>query len=610
MQTYLVSITLGPVQDFVQAARRTRDLWFGSYFLSEVSKCVARSLVDDGATLIFPHVNSLQGPQAVANKILAMFEGESVAPVVERAREAAIAYLREIAKDTIQALREWVSPRHDVIDEVLFFRQVDDFLEFYAAWVPMTGTYDRERRRVEGILAARKQLRNFDPNEGARVPKSSLDGARESVLRIPTNGSSIERELRRMGIRPSEALDAMGLIKRVSVRRSYPSVVRVAVDSWIQAGLSDDRFRTQLGQVCTVLDRILAEAPESDVVSRTRDLDTLEAFVPSDYQQFPYDGKVLLEGFFEQEEFRQLENSHPDVASSLKREVTRLRDMRGRSPHPYLAVLMADGDRMGVQIDRMKSAAEHSAFSASVSKFAQSAQDVIVKHRGIPVYAGGDDVFAFLPIETCLQAADELRKLFEAMVASKVTKDKPSLSVGIAIGYCREDLGVLRQLAQQAEREAKEPDRNGLCVLVQTRSGGDPIRVRSRWDDDPVPRIKRLAAWHQRSEVAHGTGYVLEEIVRLYGGAADEDIVAGELRRALSRRTVAGEGRLADAVIEDIESLFRSRLRARQAFGGRAATAALVDCAAWLKLGHWLAGHTEPDVWRSLGDGAREEVET
>ena len=51
---YLLQITLGPVQDFIMTARRTRDLWFGSYLLSECSKAVAKSISDKGK-LIFPN---------------------------------------------------------------------------------------------------------------------------------------------------------------------------------------------------------------------------------------------------------------------------------------------------------------------------------------------------------------------------------------------------------------------------------------------------------------------------------------------------------------------------------------------------------------------------
>jgi CRISPR-associated protein Cmr2 len=42
---YLISIALGPVQDFISTARRSRDLWFGSWLLSELSKAVAHEIV-------------------------------------------------------------------------------------------------------------------------------------------------------------------------------------------------------------------------------------------------------------------------------------------------------------------------------------------------------------------------------------------------------------------------------------------------------------------------------------------------------------------------------------------------------------------------------------
>ena len=51
---YLITLSVGPVQDFIAAARRTRDLWFGSYVLSEVSKAAALAFKNKGATLIFP----------------------------------------------------------------------------------------------------------------------------------------------------------------------------------------------------------------------------------------------------------------------------------------------------------------------------------------------------------------------------------------------------------------------------------------------------------------------------------------------------------------------------------------------------------------------------
>lgn len=54
MTSHLLALTVGPVQDFIAAARRTRDLWFRSHLLSEISKAAAKSLRDQGGKLIFP----------------------------------------------------------------------------------------------------------------------------------------------------------------------------------------------------------------------------------------------------------------------------------------------------------------------------------------------------------------------------------------------------------------------------------------------------------------------------------------------------------------------------------------------------------------------------
>lgn len=66
----LLSISIGPVQDFIASARRSRDLWFGSHLLSELSKVAAKTIVNQKGEIIFP--SNLNGN--VVNKILAVVE--------------------------------------------------------------------------------------------------------------------------------------------------------------------------------------------------------------------------------------------------------------------------------------------------------------------------------------------------------------------------------------------------------------------------------------------------------------------------------------------------------------------------------------------------------
>src|SRR5690606_15822490 len=54
MSAHLLLVTLGPVQDFIAQARRTRDLWYGSHLLSELARAAARAIDEGDARLVFP----------------------------------------------------------------------------------------------------------------------------------------------------------------------------------------------------------------------------------------------------------------------------------------------------------------------------------------------------------------------------------------------------------------------------------------------------------------------------------------------------------------------------------------------------------------------------
>src|SRR4051794_37930167 len=95
MTPHLLAVSIGPVQDFIAAARRTRDLWFGSHLLSEVSKSVARVVQDRGAMLIFPAPVARADLEPgstldVANVILAELPDQDPEDIVREARKGAM----------------------------------------------------------------------------------------------------------------------------------------------------------------------------------------------------------------------------------------------------------------------------------------------------------------------------------------------------------------------------------------------------------------------------------------------------------------------------------------------------------------------------------------
>jgi CRISPR-associated protein Cmr2 len=314
-------------------------------------------------------------------------------------------------------------------------------------------------------------LRDFSAWRQSRgsVRKSSLDGARETVLR-PRESRDPEL-VHRYGIAEGEELDAIGLIKRAGGEPGqFVPVVNVALASWVERAS---------GIANAELDRLKAECRRIGVSRVSRP--DLPCAAP-----FPFDASVLLpsrwRSVFE-------EQGLPGDPEAWGREYVRPIFQKVSEPYPYVACLVADGDHMGRAIDRLGSVAEHRRFSEALARFAGEARRIVEQeHRGILVYAGGDDVLAFLPLSDALSCADDLRKGFvkamDAACASMTAEDRPTLSVGVGVGHVLESMGDLLTLGRQAERRAKG-SRNTLAVLVDKRSGGTHP-WQARWSEEPV----------------------------------------------------------------------------------------------------------------------------
>jgi len=241
------------------------------------------------------------------------------------------------------------------------------------------------------------------------------------------------------------------------------------------------------------------------------------------------------------------------------------------SPSPYTAVLVADGDRVGKAISSLHDERAHRDFSAALLEFARQTRRVVEQeHRGILVYAGGDDVLAFVGLPDVLDCAAKLRELFNKIIEGafpSVTDGRniefvrPTLSVGIGVGHVLESLRFLLELAKDAEKRAKV-ERNSLGITLQKRAGHRTSWVASWGTDDhaaPVEQIRKDV----RALRGALSGAKLHEIERdlrrmpdfdqipEIDSAAWAEVVGTDVRRTLRR---AGGG-TADANRVDPESV-------------------------------------------------------
>ncbi|MGL4595468.1 MAG: type III-B CRISPR-associated protein Cas10/Cmr2 [Thermoguttaceae bacterium] len=469
----LLVFSIGPVQSFIAAARKTRDLWFGSHLLSEVAKAAAKAVKEEGGTLIFPGIENEKEEKelaadstlSVANIVLAEVTGDPKI-VAEKAKKAAKNRWKEFAENAKQKVKE-IAKNTNVLRDELWDKQIDDFLEFQAAWTPLVNDYQASRKRVMQLLAGRKLCRNFLPSDSnEKLPKSSLDGARETVLQ-----NNLPDDFRKnLHLRKGEQLDAIGVVKRFAGgRKKFGSLGLIAIDPVIRD--EKDAYKKQ----------------QDDSIDWD-DFDVLK-------QQFP----------------KALEKS------------------------PYLAVLLADGDKIGKTISAQKSADEHRKLSIALSNFAGGVTKIVKAHNGECVYAGGDDVLAFLPLDTALKCARKLHDDFETKL--EYYKDQNvSLSVGIVVVHYHEMLEDILEFARSAEKLAKNPnnandkdsipfgDRNGLAISCYSR-GNVPISIREQWqgkckenENSLDHRLEKWAELFADGDISMKFPFDLRELVRLYEG--------------------------------------------------------------------------------------------
>jgi len=506
MPKYLMTIALGPVQEFIAAARRTADLTAGSELLVGLARHLAEHLPN--ADLIFPASTEIGAP----NKLLFTVQGEPH-KVAADAKEQAHAYLRQQWDACLQQL----GAVKGCIDEELANWQLKNFLEFYAAWVPLNGDYAAARQRLERLLAGRKALRDFKQAPAyPKHPKSPLDPSMDSVFKTEAHGDGFSapaaaQQHPKLRLKPRETLDAISLIKRVLGGSGVPSTREMGFRA-VEKVLSDEARGAY---------RALQKWQDKLGIDDLSDL----------YYQEQFE-RWLRE---QRQEGREIA---PEEEAEIRRNASLLQGALSKARIPleaasYYAILVADGDRMGAAIDALTSVDAHRAFSRQVGEFAQNAERIVRAYDGHLVYCGGDDVLALLPANRALACARNLREAFVSCMQPVMPEGQtPSLSAGIAIVHVMDNLQVALGWARETEQYAKQT-RNAVALARYPRSGG-MNRARTAWH-----RFDEWDYWIRafRAGLADTLPYELRALARDYQAIdVPPDILRKEAARVLERK--------------------------------------------------------------------------
>ncbi|MFF2481928.1 type III-B CRISPR-associated protein Cas10/Cmr2 [Paenibacillus sp. NPDC058071] len=498
-QQSVLLLTLGPVQEFIAQARRTRDLWFGSHLLSKLSYEAAKKLHEHGANLIFPHFREEQ--KKVANKIVALVDRGAERDLAIMARTAARNCWYEYAK---LAKKELVS----CINEGAWERQIKDFLEFYAVWVDVEGEqgYSEALKQAELLMAARKTMRDFKANEPGKLygeSKSDLDAGRESVLwqdKHPVYG--------RFGIKRNEELDAISLVKRLAhyVERDserFLSVCDIAFLPLQRKIAAEEQRRSAALEYQQRVAKLIKLESGKDI-----ELSTQKYHSWMFYSNRLEDNLLEIVGDLDEGPFKRL-------MTRIEAELAYFYAKTGLQPTPYYAFVLCDGDHMHKRLQEITTPENHQKLSEKLSEFADQAEDVVRQQNGILIYSGGDDVMALLPLDTCLAAIDQLQKTFKALLNDGKEGAEVTLSVGMAVAHMFEPLEQVRSQAASVEKLAKEK-RDSLAIWFQKRSGGSQMKISVPFQLAPHKQILLFQEKFRSKSLSHKYAYELRELYLQY----------------------------------------------------------------------------------------------
>ncbi|MGQ9921903.1 MAG: type III-B CRISPR-associated protein Cas10/Cmr2 [Desulfobacca sp.] len=537
----LLSLFVGPVQEFIREARKVRDLWAGSFLLAAATFQALTPLMENYGpdVVIQPHLpgtvpffhwvieqapdHSLALPApdlkrlaSLPNRALALVPTDKVTELGTQAQEKVQAFWTAHADQVWQRLSK---SQKTAISQNVWEQQVRDHFHCYFTAVPvnreaLTQGYAAAQAEAQQLFEARKVTRSFPPWPTPDFrSKCTLCNHREIV------GPGSRQESRqfweefvrasRGQLRPGEQLCATCLSKRL-LRDTDLGVPPFAFDSTCDLAVRD--YRTAVGQTDSE-DFVAAAALLNTSLEKEEIQASDEIPAPWFYQE-----NLETQGFLSREAVGLPANAIPEIETALedvRRELKELQERLGPAP-AYYAVLMLDGDEMGQWMSGAKpdpnrlplTLTRHVSLSQMLTTLGREVMPALLGDwPGVLVYAGGDDLLALGPAAGVLAAAQRLQIGFrEGLPAAGLLGLGPEagISGGLVLAHHHDALEKVLETARQAERQAKEDlGRNALQVVIRFSTGSAvsggfhwQVPLASKTTEIPLTDfIRTMAAW-------------------------------------------------------------------------------------------------------------------
>src|SRR5690625_1805240 len=460
MSTHLY-FSFGPVQSFVAQARRTRDLFSGSFLLSHLALVALRAAKHTADEILLPNLDTLENLVAsgakhagAPNRFVAKFSDEDAAA---RAAAAATDALKTEWKTIANAVWEkFVAPaatfsaNNGTTTAEIWERQIENFWEISWAIGGESENDLLDRRKnwrtppitIEGgdhcsLMGEWQELSGFIRSQ-ERSEQEVFWTKLRTVAEAATHNT--------LNLDPDERLCAIALIKRF-----FPDVAK----SVIGRNLDATKWPSTVDIAVAPWRRKIADNPQAAIILR-------------EFPEFAaaHAGNFLNRTALENERDTPLE---PDRRKKLKAMLSRLEKLTDDRGGNFYALLLMDGDRMGKLIR------EHGPrkVTAALTEFSAKTPAIVEKHGGECVYAGGDDLLALLPLDSALNASATVRSAY----LNAFENNAATISASVVFAHYRVPLRrVLRHAHQRLDDDAKEATGRDAIAISVLKPGGETCR--------------------------------------------------------------------------------------------------------------------------------------
>ncbi|HHW01214.1 MAG TPA: type III-B CRISPR-associated protein Cas10/Cmr2 [Thermoanaerobacterales bacterium] len=524
MSQYLLLFSFGPVQSFIAQARKTQDLYSGSYILSHLCRKAAQKLSQEvKCEIVFPDMKN----KSVPNRFVALVDGAAVnlSAVGKEIEECARAEFKKIANEALNKLGLKKPPGFD--------EQMAKNLSVQWVILPFDGKGYRESfKKLEVLLGAIKNTRSFDQLvEKGR--KCSVCGERNvKFYRKTEDESKTGKNVHKKLFSREVCVFEYNEFKNVELKHLQPG-----------EGLCGVCFTKRVAEKYFT-DDFEKDFPSTAKIALFDPLDRLEkngVIVPQ---------KIEEEAIFDLKSGRKPGRELTQEKENAEKIYEALKEKKIPFS-PYYAVLLFDGDSMGKKVSspNLKNGASlkdyHKALTKKLGEFADKVKEnIIIEPRGHTVYAGGEDFLGFINLNYLFKIMKDLREEFGKIKLSEYTDEEFTFSAGVAIAHIKTPISEVLKWARKMEKEAKEindggKDAFGIAVLKRSGEINKAVfkwRIGEKWVTDIILNIyNNLQAGKLSNKFIKNLNIEFLKLVDDSGLFDEEKIIELEIKRLLTR---------------------------------------------------------------------------